>query len=128
MMNAIALISKHKSHILDFLFLKKRNTPGKWDFLNLAFRRLKSRIIKLNTPDSNPPQKRIPTRYAINCCGLLPLKFDLGINRKEEDDTAKHISLIRIKIFGLARFNHIPLSYLFHKVGTIIKMLMQCIV
>lgn len=127
-MNAIALISKHKSHILDFLFLKKRNTPGKWDFLNLAFRRLKSRIIKLNTPDSNPPQKRIPTRYAINCCGLLPLKFDLGINRKEEDDTAKHISLIRIKVFGLARFNHIPLSYLFHKVGAIIKMLMQCFV
>lgn len=81
-----------------------------------------------NTPASNPPQKRIPTKYAINCCGLLPLKFDLGINRKDEDDTAKHISLIRIKVFGLARFNHIPLSYLFHKVGTIIKMLMQCFV
>lgn len=122
------LTAIHKSHILAFLFFKKHNEPGQWDFLNFAFRRLKSRIIMQNTPDSNPPQKRIPTKYAINCCGLLPLKFDLGINRKDEDDTAKHISLIRIKVFGLARFNHIPLSYLFHKVSTIIKMLMQCFV
>ena len=127
-MNTKMLTIIHTSHFLAFLFLKKRNTPGHCDFLNLAFRRLESRIIMQNTPASNPPQKRIPTKYAINCCGLLPLKFDMGINRKEEDDTAKHISLIRIKVFGLARFNHIPLSYLFHNVSTIIKMLMQCFV
>jgi len=100
------------SHIFAFLLLKNRITPGQRYFRNLVFRLLLLSNIMLNSPTVNPVQNKTPTIYANARCEFLPLKFDFGINKKEDDDMAKNTSLILIYSFGVIRFSHIPLSLL----------------